>query len=250
MSPFGYGEPKLLDTPISAEVLGKRCAWYDKKEPSYNRSLAEYRTALRISVFDEESQRHLDLSAHGQSTLLIELLLNPWGCRLPKLESQHRATALDQVEAWWCGLDADVLPTVSDRLAADGTCLAQYAPVFRDLSERSVRVGGDSHTWGPVAASKTLYVLRPHFFLAWDTNIRKALGRPHGTAEDYVHFLEQARVRLNELAPDDESLKALQKEISQPSCTAAEMLNKYCWSMTRKKKGGSWIDPDLDGASG
>ena len=221
MSPFGYPEPTLLDEPISAEVLGKRCAWYDKKEPSYNRSLAEYRTALGISVSDEESQLHLDLSAYGQSTLLIQLFLNPWGCRLPKLDSRHRMTALHQVEEWWSTIGRAALPDVFDRLATDPSRdLSEFALSFKDLSERNVRVdGADRHSWGPVAAAKTLYVLRPHFFLAWDSNIREALGRPDGSAEDYQHFLEKALERLGELAPDDESLRALQNAYSAPSRT-------------------------------
>jgi len=247
MSPFEYGEPKLLDEPISVKVLGQLCARYDRKAPSYNRSLGEYRTAVGISVSDEASQLHLDFAAYGQPTLLIELFLNPWGCRLPKLDSRHRLTALRQVEGWWKGLSHDALPTVADRLAMDRRDLSGYASLFGDLSKRNVRADGyPQHTWGPVAASKALYVLRPHYFLAWDTNIREALGRAEGSAEDYHHFLTKARERLGELAPDDEGLRALQSKISQPNCTAAEMLNKYCWARTRKRKDGSWLDPDLE----
>ncbi len=53
-------------------------------------------------------------------------------------------------------------------------------------------------TFGPTAAAKILFVLRPNVFVAWDEPIRAGL-RYDGSGHSYVNFLTRLREELLEL---------------------------------------------------
>jgi hypothetical protein len=93
--------------------------------------------------------------------------------------------------------------------------------------------GSAKHAGRPAAASKILYMLRPHFFLPWDELIRDKLVAADGTREQYVAFHTRARLRIAELIEDHGGEAALLAAIDQRNCTVVDAINKYCWSVSR-----------------
>jgi hypothetical protein len=232
-----HGQPIDLDSLVAA------CAAYDrtKREAdglnSYNRSLARFREMIGVRIHDDESLLRIDLSREVQVRVLIDLFLNPWGCRLPKWSSPDRARIVSEICGWWNGVTRDAtdelaLPDVTERLGDAENDLGDYEDLYEQLARRIAK-GTADNARRPAAASKILYVLRPHFFIAWDRAIRRKLKATEGTGKEYVAFLEEAHCRARELVRGCGSEKALMERIGQPDCTVAEALNKYCWSESR-----------------
>ena len=236
----------LLRKPIDSDRLREECANYDRPSAkrltkgelsSYNEALAHFREMLGIRVDDEESHLRIDLRSDLQVRVLIDVFLNPWGCRLPMWSAQSRKLVVSQIGGWWDDVirsDAakPTLPVPADRLGASQSDLSEYAPVYGELNKRMAR-GSAKHAGRPAAASKILYILRPHFFLPWDRLIRDKLEAAEGTGEQYVAFLGRARLRIGELLKRHGGEAPLLKEIGQRNCTVVEAINKYCWSVSR-----------------
>jgi len=110
--------------------------------------------------------------------------LNQWQCRQFSLASRDDAAA--ELLAWYGEAEA-ALPDHERHLwmLAPGD-VEQYEPVFDSLSKKRAsvrkRAGSESVvTFGPTAAAKILFALRPRVFVAWDEPIRRKLG--HGTID-------------------------------------------------------------------
>ena len=127
----------------------------------------------------------------------------------------------------------------------NGAVLEEFAEIFDHLSSlparEAVRNGHSySISFGPTAASKTLFALRPHVFLAWDEAIRQGLDHD-GSGPSYVQFLKDARHQLGCLAEQCSlrkiELEALPERLHRSESTLAQLIGEYYWiTITRGVK--------------
>ncbi len=219
------------------------CAKYDREHPTYNKSLSHFREVLGVRMQAEETLLQIDLSDAMQVRVMIDLFANPWGAKLPAWDSPDRDDGVATIREWWrrCRR-CDALPAVTERLVAADDVQHRVGP-YGWLSNSIARPRLNRRL-GPTAASKLAYVARPYFYIAWDVDIRAALGTRKGTADDYEAFLLTAQQRMRELLPgiersaDAARLKDAERSfcisIGQPDCTLAEAINKYCWCKARE----------------
>ena len=117
-----------------------------------------------------------------------------------------------------------------------------------------------SVSFGPTAAAKILFVLRPQVFVAWDEPIRAGL-RYDGSGRSYVTFLIRLREELLDLREQCRAfsfdLADLPDALGRPLSTPAQLLDEYYWAtVTRevvaptRQQLARWLSwytpPDLD----
>lgn len=191
----------------------------------YEDSLEEFR-ALVGGVADLGNPEH---------RLGLLRWLNRWGCQ--HLAKDCHRMASDGLNRWWERFQRE-LPDVDCRLVSSShEYLDRFADAFDSLSAicaaRKHRGGREILvSFGPTAAAKTLFVLRPHLFVAWDDPIRSKLGLDRSVAS-YMRFLDDARAKLQEaqkrctgLGVD---LDELAEVLGRGGSTAAELVNAYYW---------------------
>lgn len=161
--------------------------------------------------------------------------LNAWGCRHLALTCHgHVSKEL----AGWYTFARDRLPGAADRLADmnDGV-LEEFAELFDHLSSLPTREGERNGrrfpiSFGPTAASKTLFALRPHAFLAWDAAIRKGFAAD-GSGASFVRFLKGVRRELREITEQCSlqgfGLEDLPGRLRRPESTAPQLVGEYYW---------------------
>ena len=243
---------------ITREGLEKACRDYDAIA-DYNRALNSFRKARGISSPEAQSEADIDLGDEQQFKELVALFLNKWQCRLPNPESKYvkpknRHRVLKRFEKmthglhdWWQRYE-EILPGCDARLhTAEDAEIEECLELFDALCD--VPVADDEkykRKYSDVAASKTLYVMRPHFFVPWDNAIQDHLVYRGGCGHFYVRYLKRVRDRLKEL---DEEFKVkgsgepgsglawLLNEIpGQQSCTPVELMSKYYWASVPREK--------------
>lgn len=182
--------------------------------------------ALRAEVggsLDPEDPAHRDA--------LIRWLRR-WGCRHLRLADHEQTSA--QLLDWWreCGLrvppaERELVDLEDGELAAAGEAFDQLGR--RPAAGRRTPRGAGPVTFGPTAAAKTLFAVRPRALVPWDTPIRKGLGRGDG-ADAYRRYLAAcgealqgfaARVRI----PVD----GLPHRLGRPRSTPAKLVDEYLW---------------------
>lgn len=263
--------PALPDGPLLIEDLAAACLKYERDPHNYTQAVHNFREALGIDVKVDETARNIDLSRDEHCRHLINLFLNPWQCRLPNPESneknqQKRELILERyartypgLADWWRSFH-EMLPAASERLVdASDDDLKRCVEPFEELCD--VQVADEQlykrKSYGEVAASKTLYILRPHYFIAWDDDTQTAFGFPSGGScgRFYVRFLKRARGRmqeLRELCEKSSGLEALPELAAEEAralgghiesrwieniaaSTVAELLNRYYWIRVPRK---------------
>jgi hypothetical protein len=181
------------------------------------------------------AQRELDLMDDGHRRALLKFL-NAWGCR--NLALDWHWLALEQLESWYgdCRESLDAL--ADPGLTLDRALRQDLVDVFNDLSARIIakksRKGAEVQvSFGPTATSKTLFVLRPSLFPAWDGPIRDKL-RYCGDGDSYVEFLENVHDRIDECTglskPAGLDLDDLPGILGRPDYTTlAQLIVEYYW---------------------
>ncbi|MHB8870444.1 MAG: hypothetical protein ACYC6T_17910 [Thermoleophilia bacterium] len=218
----------MVHKPILLGDLALACYTYN--------AMTGYGRSLR--VFQEGLDTGLDLSERADRLALLHWL-NSWGCR--NLACAHHELASDNLAYCWNRVQSK-LPAPHDHLAElDDHILEPFGAVFHILSElTAARRTGDGRpvSFGPTAASKTLFVLRPDVFVPWDARIRQGLGYDK-SGGSYVEFLKVVRSQLRELAEQCElrgfSLEDLPERLGRPRSTPAQLVGEYHWiTITRE----------------
>ena len=116
-----------------------------------------------------------------------------------------------------------------------------YASLFDSLAMKSPPIGRGhgrrakkvAVRFGPTAAAKILFVLRPTVFVAWDEPIRAGLHYD-GSGASYVRFLLRLREELLELQAQcrlfEMELTELPDAIGRPLSTPAQLMDEYYWA--------------------
>ena len=121
---------------------------------------------------------------------------------------------------------------MDERLAAAEGDLRRRTHAYEELATR-LGQGSGADPRRPAAASKILYILRPHFFLPWDQAIREKLRAGAGTGKQYADFLALAQEQIVDLLGACGCEERLLADVDQRGSTVVEALNKYCWSASR-----------------
>ncbi len=199
----------------------------------YARSLDRLRERI-------DTGRDLDLTEEDQRRALLKFL-NDWGCR--NLARDWHWLAAREVERWYRAarerLDG------LDEFLASGSAKGRrdLIDVFDELSthivSRRTSKGGEvSVSFGPTATSKTLFVLRPNTFPAWDRPIRNKLGY-EGDGESYAQFVEDIHSKIDESKQHFEqggfAFASLPQQLRRPDrCTVVQLFAEYYWvTLTR-----------------
>ncbi len=149
----------------------------DLRERVSNYAIAtDYDDSLAILKHHVGAALDLGNADHRKAVLAW---LRQWGCRHLNLASEPTSAAalLAWAQRW-----SPQLPDASLRLAELSTDHIQILAVaFAHLSEtvagtRRLATGDAQVTFGPTAAAKTMYALRPNACAPWDDPIRKGLG--------------------------------------------------------------------------
>jgi hypothetical protein len=155
---------------------------------------------IALNEFRRATRPRFDVMQPGHRNALLAWL-NKWGCRHIAIE--YHPMASRSLVKWAQNYEAR-LPSPRARLweesdrRLDGATeayggLQRARAGLRSRGSKSWRV-----TFGPTAAAKALYALRPDFFPPWDDAIRKKFGYD-GSAESFRHFLVRVQAEIRSL---------------------------------------------------
>ena len=131
--------------------------------------------------------------------------LRKWGCRGLDLASE--ATSAGVLLAWghsWMTHLPDPARPLTELSPDEITIMAMaYGHLAGAVAGVRHRTNGDSHvTFGPTAAAKTMYALRPNACAPWDGPIRYRLGLSENDAayRSYLQLVARALIKTAERA--------------------------------------------------
>lgn len=187
-----------------------------------------------IMEFRSVASPALDLGNAAHRKALLKWL-NSWGCM--HLAKHYHSMASNALLKWG--------RRCLDRLPHDGlglvelpnTALDAAAEAYGDLKGRraSMRLTDSRSidvTFGPTAAAKVLYALRPKAFPPWDDPIRKDLGYD-GSPESYRKFLSSIRKNVRRLEEEAAHLGIsstdIPKLMRRPGSSIPKLVDEYYW---------------------
>lgn len=163
--------------------------------------------------------------------------LNAWTCRIRYPRPGEPDVFGVGLSTWWRKwrtalppLDVPLAELTDEQTDAAGACFAALAasPAAQTKSVRS---------FGPTAAAKLMYALRPKALLPWDDLIATTL---HGARDSgaYTAHLRLGRAwalaLLTESAADESALCA---RLGRPGRTLAKLLDEYCYIVYTRDAG-------------
>jgi len=191
----------------------------------YDRALEDLWAATDRSV-DPEDPRHRDA--------LIRWLRRS-GCR--HLRRQDGARTSEALLGWWRRWRADLPSRDRNLVDLGGRELAAAGGAFDDLAARvaAARSGERGHepvTFGPTAAAKTLFALRPRTFVPWDAPIRAGL---HGDGSYRTFLAASAEALRGFSARVGVSVEELPQKLGRPGSSPAKLVDEYLWARVTRK---------------
>lgn len=195
-------------------------------------SMTDYGRTYR--TFSDSVQPALSLDEEHHRRALLRWL-NAWGCRHLALSCHDQVSARLGI---WCEQARPLFPLATDRLVRlEDEALRKFEALFDGLSglhARQVPRNGSFFgvSFGPTAASKSLFALFPQVFVAWDEPIRQTLGCD-GSGASYVEFLRRIRGDLELLAERCTragfALEMLPDKLGRENSTAPQLVGEYYW---------------------
>jgi hypothetical protein len=185
----------------------------------------------------------LDLSEEKQRTALLRFL-NAWGCR--NLATDWHPLASGELKTWFLGAQEWLSALDGPPWTSDEVGRRRLPEVFDGLSQsiaaHTVRKGQQlCVSFGPTATSKTLFILRPDLFTAWDGAMRGVCGYA-GDGASYAQFTADVHAKIAESVRTCSGgralLEALPKALNRPDYTTLpQMVGEYYWiTLTRRVK--------------
>jgi len=225
MSPAKPKKAALPDGPIEPFRLAGASYLYE--------SMTDY--AGSLNRFRSRTDAAVDLSRPDHRLALLKFL-NDWGCR--PLAREWHWLASEGLNRWHHGVEDRLRLLDGPLVDLDVTRLDDLATAFDSLSSltaaKRVRNGRDVLvSFGPTAASKALFALRPGTLPAWDRPIRKELGYD-GKGESYVTFVKDLHSKLVETKlyckQRGFNLEDLPAKLGRPAhTTVCQLIIEYYW---------------------
>jgi hypothetical protein len=189
---------------------------YNKIE-SYDESLTKF-------LNDPENQ-NFDFHNDKQTTALLEWL-NKWGCR--HISKASYSTLCKTLPIWWN--QNNMAHYLNDESTISNIFDSLRKIIVSDDNERTV-------TFGPTAASKTLFIIDKDYFIPWDQEIRKKTkNSPDG--KGYYNYLTNSKNEFNELLTrliESGIVWEEQKTLFQNYISDMKLIDEYNW-ITKTKK--------------
>jgi hypothetical protein len=175
--------------------------------------------------------------------------LRQWGCRhLSRASDQTSAAALLAWAQEWVPLLADPSQRLanlsSDNVVALTVAYGQLADTVAGQRRRAA--GPVDVTFGPTAAAKTMYALRPNACAPWDDPIRQALGMAGNDAayRAYLHLIAIALTRTADRA--GVAVADLPSLAGRPESSPPKLIDEYLWMRITR---GAARDPSMQPTS-
>ena len=185
----------------------------------------------------------VDLATEKHRSALLTFL-NAWGCR--GLATDWHWLASAGLECWYCRAREWLAALEGPPWALDATNSHALAEVFDELSTCIAARKTRKHqellvSLGPTATSKTLFILRPDLFAAWDRPIRDACGY-QGDGASYAQFTADVHAKITESSARCSEgrplLEGLPQALGRPEYTTlTQLVGEYYWiTLTRRVK--------------
>jgi hypothetical protein len=235
-----------------------------------------------LSQFSRRVEGNTDLSKDEHRLALLHWL-NQWQCR--QFSLAYHDLASEGLLEWHREFGGFLPPRDKQLWEVPESTVEEYAGVFDSLAKKvacyrdtgrgaaaapeaaaaaepGMTPGGKkvAVSFGPTAAAKILFVLRPKVFVAWDEPIRAGLHYD-GSGRSYATFLIRLREELLDLREQCRAfsfdLEDLPEALGRPLSTPAQLLDEYYWATVTREVGApsrqqlarwlSWYTPpDLD----
>lgn len=193
-----------------------------------------------LGQFERRVEGDVDLSKDEHRLALLHWL-NQWQCRQFSLAYHDLASA--GLLEWHQEFGSTLPPKVKHLWEVPESTVEQYAHVFDSLAKKvacyrdpgGAKNGGQKTavTFGPTAAAKILFVLRPKVFVAWDEPVRRGL-KYDGSGRSYVDFLIRLRDELLDLQGQCRAftfeLADLPEGLGRPLSTPAQLMDEFYWA--------------------
>lgn len=189
-----------------------------------------------LAQFSRRVEGNTDLF-NDEHRLALLHWLNQWQCRQFSL-AYHELASAGLLE-WHVEFGEYLPPRTKHLWEMPEATIEDYAGMFDTLAKKiaSYRQIGPGKkvavSFGPTAAAKTLFALRPKVFVAWDEPIRAAL-RYDGSGTSYTRFLVRLHDELLDLQDQcrgfEIDLPDLPHAIGRPLSTPAQLMDEYYWA--------------------
>jgi hypothetical protein len=223
--------PGLPPGPLGAFELASAGYLYE--------AMTDYARSLKVLRACSGASGALDL-ANGEHRTALLTFLNAWGCR--GLATDWHWLASAGLESWQRGAREWLAALGGPPWTPDETSRRRLSEVFDELSSsiaaHKVRKGRElSVSFGPTATSKTLFILRPDLFTAWDGAMRSACGYV-GDGASYARFTADVHAKIAESATCSGGLPFLERlpeVLSRPPYTTLpQLVGEHYWiTLTR-----------------
>ena len=199
-------------------------AMYDSLTP-FNKSLGR---------LNEDTGNNLDL-LNGEHRLSLLKWLNAWGCR--NLSKGQHEVASDSILSWYQeegpGLFSDDEPIWYLGDSELKTAALAYGSLKDKPGAWRLRGGTNNEVhFGPTAASKVLFAIRPQALMPWDEAMRAGFGCD-GTPKSYFRFLIKIRsitLHIADLCKNKGfQIEELPGKLGRPDSTVLALVNEYIW---------------------
>jgi hypothetical protein len=184
-----------------------------------------------LARFWDATGDRVDLAQPDHRELTVAWLRS-WGCRNLRVEDTQITLALlaDWAGRWQQRLHAveTTLDDLSDK-ELDVAAAAYEDLAFRPAARRQQGNRLIDVKFGPTAAAKALFAVRPRALAPWDDAIRKALGYD-GSAQSYRDALVRARRELNEAVADaGVPAEQLPDLVGRPLSPPPKLIDEHDW---------------------
>jgi len=176
---------------------------------------------------------HPNLFEAGHRDALLGFL-NRWGCR--HIAIAHHQQASQEIEEWYAAYNGQFLDGGINLWELTDQQLDTVQEALDNLSGRVAGArGGANVSFGPVAAAKTLFAIRPNGLVAWDTNIREHYVGANGTYREFLETMGGIALNLAEQCQNHGfEIAELSEQLGSPNKTLCKLMDEYNWMTITK----------------
>lgn len=205
----------------------------------------------RMDLPDGWKKGSIDLSEEKHCRCVIKFL-RKWQCRHLSKDSEERT--IEALRNWWEKqkehqnlVDANKRLKDLDTDEIKGLNRAWQDLANKMAARRKTKNANEKSDvrFGPVAAAKTLYALRPYACPPWDTAIREKLGYESdktGYQEFLCYCQEQIQSLTGDGANSDLKEDELLKTIGRKEEGCAKAIDEYHWVRFTRGADDNWPD--------
>jgi hypothetical protein len=190
----------------------------------------------RLRMFKGRIGAALELDNADHQSVLLDWL-RQWGCRhLSHASEPTAAAALGTWAQQWVSLlphpGEPLVSLSSENIIVVAIAYGQLAEMI--AGERLLAKGPTNVNFGPTAAAKTMYALRPNACAPWDEQIRDELGFGENDAAYrwYLQLIAQTLCRTADRAGT--TVVDLPTLAERPGSSPPKLIDEYLWTRITK----------------